>query len=380
LLVYGFTPQPVEADVARVARGPLQVTVDQEGKTRIKERYVVSAPLAGRLFRITLQPGDPVQTSKTLVAAIEPADPALLDPRAMAEAEARVKAADAARRRASANLDRALAAFDLARSDLARTRRLYAQQGTSSQELETAMNRERLMSEDQRSSQFAVQVAEFELEQAKAAMLRTKPTSTGDATERFEILAPIDGQVLRVFQKSAAVVTPGTRLLELGDPADLEAEIDLLSTDAVKVRPGARVQLVHWGGRQPLPGRVRLVEPAAFTKQSALGVEEQRVNVIVDFVGPLEQRRALGDAYRVEAQIVIWEEDNVLKVPSGSLFRQGDQWAVFRLEDGRAKLTPVQVGENNGLEAQIQGGLQEQDQVIVHPSDRIREGGRVKPR
>jgi HlyD family secretion protein len=380
LIVYAFLPQPVEVDVADVTRGSLRVTVEDDGRTRVKEKYVVSAPLAGQLLRVTLDPGDAVDAGKTVVAALEPTDPALLDPRARAEAEGKVSAAVAAKDRAEAELRRARAEADFARSEVGRIRRLAQTGAASVQEVESAENRERTTAEALRGAQFGVQIAAFELDIARAALKRTRPASPGEEVERFEIRSPIGGKVLRVFQESAAVLTPGTRLLELGDPADLEAEIDVLSTEAVKVRPGAKVELVHWGGTEALPGRVRLVEPAAFTKVSALGVEEQRVNVIVDFVGPPEQRRALGDGYRVEARIVIWEQDGLLKIPSGAIFRHDGGWAVYRVEDGRARLRPIEVGQNNGLEVQVLAGLDEGDRVLVHPSDRIKDGVAVAPR
>lgn len=380
LIVYAFLPAPVDADVAPVTRGLMQVTVDDDGRTRIKEKYVVSTPLAGQLLRVVLHPGDPVEAGKTVLTAIEPTDPALLDPRARAEAEAKVKAASAAKERAETELRRAHASADFARSEAERLRRLLMRGGSSLQEVETAEHRERTTAEELRSAQFGVQIATFELEQARAALTRTKPASPGEAPERFEIRSPIDGKVLRVFQESAAVLAAGARLLEVGDPADLEAEIDVLSTGAVKVRPGAKVLLTHWGKEESLVGRVRVVEPAAFTKVSALGVEEQRVNVIVDFVGPPEQRRELGDGYRVEARIVIWEALDVLKVPSGALFRHNGGQAVYRLDAGRARVRPVKVGQDNGLEAQVHDGLEEGDRVIVHASDRIKDGVAVKAR
>jgi HlyD family secretion protein len=381
LIVSAFLPKPVAVDLTAARRGPLRVTVDKDGKTRIRERYVVSAPLAGRLLRLELKPGHRVSAGKTLLALLEPTDPSLLDPRARAEAEARRKAAESARSRASTQLDRARAAQELAHSEYIRIQRLSQTRSASTQELHEAITKERTATEDLRAAQFGVQIAEFELELARAALVRTQATSPGEAEAwRFEIRAPIDGKVLRVFQESSTVVTPGQRLLELGDPADLEVEIDVLSADAVKVKLGARVFLEHWGGERLLEARVRLVEPAGFTKVSALGVEEQRVWVVADLVDPPEKRPTLGDAYRVEARIVIWEGENVLKVPAGALFRHGDGWAVYRVVESRAQLQPVQVGHGNGLETEILDGLTEGDPVILHPSDKIRDGGAVVPR
>ncbi len=380
-IVYAFLPTPADVDVAAVTRGLLRVTVDHEGKTRIKERYAVAAPLAGRLLRVELHPGDVITAGKTLLATIEPTDPALLDVRARAEAEARVRAAEAARKRAQAALSREQQAYEQAQHDYDRARQLLASRAISQEEFDRVEHRERLTQAELRVTEFAASIADFELEQARAALLRTQPRESADPDAwRFDIRAPINGKVLRVFQESAIVVTPGTRLLEVGDPTDLECEIDVLSTDAVKVAPGARVFLEHWGGGQPLLAQVRVVEPAAFLKISALGVEEQRVWVIADFLDPPAKRLRLGDGYRVEARIVVWEGADVLQVPAGALFRYQEDWAVFVLDNGRARLQPVRVGQNNGLEAEVLDGLQENDTVILHPGDRIRDRIWVVPR
>jgi HlyD family secretion protein len=366
-LIYLFRPLPVEVDLAPVVRGPLLVTVDREGKTRLRERYVVSAPLKGRLRRLDLHVGDAVKEGATVLAVIEPADPSLLDARTRAEAEAKESAAKEARSLAEANLTQN-------KSELERARKLLAKQGASQEEYDRAEHKER-------AARFALKIAEFELAQARATLLRLRPRSPGEADVGFlSIRSPISGCVLEVFQESSRVVTPGMDLLRIGDSHDLECVIDVLSTDAVKVRPGARAILERWGGAEPLQGRVRLVEPGGFTKVSALGVEEQRVNVLIDFAEPREKWKALGDAYRVEARIVVWEGADVLKVPAGALFRRGDEWVVFRVVNGKAQLTPVRTGHGNGLETEVLEGLSEQDQVVVHPSDRVSDGVAVVPR
>lgn len=381
VIVYAFLPNPVEVDVAHVERGSLQVTVDHEGKTRIKERYVVSAPLAGRLLRVELHPGDAVEAGLTVIASIEPTEPELLDVRARAQAEARVKAAEAAKDRADASLEQARSTYDFAKTELQRTTQLFERNAVAQQDYDAVSLRHRIAAEGFRSAQFGVRIAEFELEQAQAALLRTQPKPAEHTLNgRFDIHSPITGRMLHVFQESSAVLTAGTALLELGDPVDLEIEIDVLSSDAVKIRPGAKVWLEHWGGDQPLRARVRLVEPAAFTKISALGVEEQRVWVIADFDDPPEKRPTLGDAYRVEARIVIWEADSVLKVPAGALFRHDDTWAVFVIERGKARLRPVSIGKSTGLEAEVLDGLAEHEQVLVHPSDRVKHGTSIVSR
>jgi HlyD family secretion protein len=380
-IVYALWPKPVPVDFESVARGPMEVTVDEEGKTRIKERYVVSAPLAGRLRRIALKAGDPVEAGKTVVAVIEPSDPALLDARGLAEAVARVKAAEATAAQAVPNLERAKAALEFAQSDHRRVRQLRERGGSTQQDEENAELQVRTHSEELKAAQFAEQIANYELELARAALVRSR-TDGDSASEptNFEIRAPIDGRVLRVREESAGVVTPGTELITLGDPRDLEVEVDVLSSDSVAIKPGAPVRFEHWGGEQPLLGRVRLIEPAGFTKVSALGVEEQRVWVLADFVDPPAKREALGDGYRVEARIIVWHSDDVLKVPASALFRQGDEWAVFRDVDGHARLTGIKIGHNNGIEAEVLDGLAEGDVVIAHPSDKVVDGIRVRQR
>lgn len=381
LLVWAFLPSPVEVDLGRVGRGHLEVTVEHEGKTRVRERYVVSAPLAGQLLRIELHPGDVIKAGKTVVATIEPAEPVLLDARAVAEAEARVRATEAARGRTEPQLRSARASYDLAETNLARIRKLAEGRAASHQDLDEAEHRLRVASEEVKSAQFAARIADFELELARAALVRTRPPQPGapDAG-RFEIRAPVNGRILRVFQESETAITAGTRLLEVGDSADLEVEVDVLSADAVRIPPHARAILDEWGGNAPLHGRVRVVEPSAFTKVSALGVEEQRVNVVIAITDPPEKRRPLGDAFRVEARIVIWEREDILKVPAGAIFRNGGGWAVFVVERARASLRPIRIGHSNGLETQVLEGLKENDVVILHPGDRVKDGVSVTRR
>lgn len=408
-IVYAFLPQPVRVDMGRVTRGPLQVAVEEDGKTRIKSRYIVSSPLAGRLLRIQLEPGDSVEAGKTTVAVIEPGDPALLDPRARAEAEARVKAAEAKLHQAGATMDQSLASLQFAESKLKRVRGLRDQGGSTQHDLDEAAMNFRMHTEENHGARFAEEIARFELEQARAALIRTAPRpernisdsvslaegrpagqSGGPSREPsretsnedwlFKIRSPIQGRVLRKFQESATVVTPGTQLLQLGNPEDLEVEIDVLSPDGVKIKPGDKVLLEQWGGEKPLIGHVRLVEPSAFTKVSSLGVEEQRVNVIVDIEDPADKRRTLGDAFRVEAKIIIWENPSVLRVPIGALFRHADDWSVFCVRDGRARLQLVKLGHHNNLHAEVLEGLAEQDEVVMHPSDQVVDGVRVVAR
>lgn len=380
-LVYAFLPAPVPVDLAEVRRGPLQVTVDEDGKTRVKERYVVSAPLAGQLLRIELDSGDKVYAAQTLLASIAPSDPKLLDPRDLAEAEARVQVAKANAEQATARVKALEEAKVLAQHHFDRIKPLQERGVATAEERDEREFQHLIAKANVDAAAFAKQVAEFEVKLAEAALIRTRG-SNGDTTDdgHFQIHSPVDGHVLRVIQKSATIVAPGTQLIEVGDANDLEVEADVLSADAARIRLGAKVVLEHWGGDEPLHGRVRVIEPSGFTKVSALGVEEQRVNIIIDLDDEPAKRAALGDGYRVEARIVIWEADDVLQVPAGALFRIGADWAVFVVGGDRAELRIVEVGRNNGVAAQILKGLEAGDNVILHPSDRITAGTSVVAR
>lgn len=378
-LAWALRPAPVAVNVGTVTRGPLVVTVDEEARTRIRERYVVSAPVAGRLLRVTLRPGDLVEAGRTVLTAIEPADPGLLDPRSRAQAEARLRAAEATRDRSEPLLDRARTAHAYAKTELDRARDIYQRQGLSHQELDAAEQHEAETASALRSAEFESRIAAYEAEVARAALLVGSDAAT-PAGSRIELRAPISGRVLRVFQESATVVTPGTRIAELGDPADLEVVVEVLSTDAVKVRPGARVLIEHWGGDASLTARVRVVEPSGFTKVSALGVEEQRVNVRIDIVEPRANWARLGHGYRVIVRIHLWSAPNVLRVPISALFREGNRWATFVARNGRARLILVDVGHMNSEQAEIRAGLAPGDQVVLHPGDKIADQVRIERR
>jgi HlyD family secretion protein len=310
----------------------------------------------------------------TLLATIEPNEPEILDDRALAQAEARVRAAEAVWNRVEPAVERARIEWEHAEAEWTRFLKLAETASVPAQQVDEAEMIYRARQQDLRSAQLAQDIARFEWDLAKAALLRATPSEVDSPTpRRFDIHSPIDGWVLRVLERSETVVQSGTPLLELGDVQDLEVEVDVLSADAVKISPGTRAFLERWGGDRPLDATVRLVEPAAFTKISALGVEEQRVNVILDLQEPPDQRAQLGDAFRVEARIVIWEAEDVLQVPTGALFRQRNDWAVFLIEENRAVLRIVEVGRRNSLSAQILAGLEEGDRVIMHPSV---DGGR----
>ncbi len=376
-LVVAWMPKPVAVDVATVATGDLRVTVDEDGRTRVKDRYVVGAPLTGNAARIELDPGDAVHLNDVLVRIVPLASP-LLDARSRVEAEARAAAAGAQERQVRASIERARVSMEFAQREVTRQRGLAASGASSSQAAERAEMEVRTLGEEIRSLEFGARVAEHQARLARVALGRFDPSQ--DQEEQLEVTAPVEGQVLRVIQESAGVVAAGTPLLELGDPAALEIVVDVLTSDAVRIQPGAHVSLERWGGEGELAGHVRRVEPSAFTRVSALGVEEQRVNVVIDLDEPRERWRALGDGYRVETRIVVWEQRDVLKVPASAIFRHGDGHAVFRVEGGHARVVAVQVGEQNGVETQITGGLREGDRVVVHPSDAVVDGAEVAPR
>jgi HlyD family secretion protein len=375
ILAVALWPEAIEVDVVRVERGPMQVTIDEEGETRVRERFVVSAPVSGRLQRIELEPGDTVVRGKTLVARLIPAAPPLLDPRASAELAAAVEAARAAVGEARAERERAAAALTRAQSSLRRQQQL-ADAGLSSREdLEVAETTLRSAEEALRAAEFAVARAERELQAARA---RLAPSTAGGRP--VDVLAPVSGVVLKRLRESEMVVPAGDPLLEIGDPANLEIVADLLSTDAVRVSEGEPVLIDQWGGSHPLNGRVRRVEPSGFMKVSALGVEEQRVNVIIDLADSDGAKRQLGDGYRVEVRVVIWRDEAALKVPIGALFRRSEQWAAFVIDNDVAHFQIVQLGQRNDSEGQITGGLVEGQIVVLHPPDTLQDGMRVKIR
>jgi len=378
LIVAGLWPQPVPAEIAQVAKAPLVVTVDEEGMTRVKNRYVVSAPVTGHLRRIDWKAGAAVEAGQTVLAVLEAAGADFLDTRAQAQAEARVRAAEASREAARAQHDRAGAAARMYAAELGRARQLREDKVLSPQEFDLAQMRAGMAAQDVRAAEFAFKVAEFELQQARALLARGLP-GNASAAEPLAITSPISGRILRVLQESARPVTAGFPLMEIGDPTDLEVRIEVLSRDGVAIAPGARVMLEQWGGAEPLTARVRLVEPSAFTKISALGVEEQRVYVIADFIDPLARRATLGDGYRVEARIVTWESPAALCAPAGALFQRGGTWQTYRVEHGRAEQRTVKVGHSNGVATEILDGLQASDDVIVYPGDKVTDGTRVTP-
>ena len=361
LLAFGLRPRPAPVETARAAFGALRATVSEEGKTRIRQRYVVSSPVTGQLRRVLFKPGAEIAAGN-VVSVIEPMAASPLDPRSRALAEARRAAATAA-------LDKSRSAYALALSELHRMERMFAEKTVSPQDLESVQMRETAAARDVIAAEGALRAAEAELAEAVP----------GATPALVEVRAPVAGRVLHVFQESERPVTAGTALLDVGDPADLEVVIELLSRDGAAIAAGTAVELEQWGGPKPLQARVRLVEPAAFTKISALGVEEQRVNVVADITTPLAERASLGDNFRVEARVVVWESPRVLKVPVSALFRRGSSWAAYAVRNGRAALVPVSVGPSSGTETQVTEGLKEGDEVILYPGDRVADGQRVSP-
>jgi HlyD family secretion protein len=376
VIVAGLWPRAVPVEAAAVTRGPLVVTVDEEGMTRVKNRYVVAAPVAGQLRRIDWKAGAPVEAGKTVIAVLETGGADFLDARSQAQAEARVRAAEAARQAALAQGARAGAAAKMFAADFERLKELFEKRVVSRQEFDAAQMRTETSAQDARAAEFSLKVAEFELEQARALLVRGK---AGGGAEPLVITSPVSGKILRVYQESERMVPAGFPLAEVGDPTDLEVRIEVLSRDGVAMQPGARVMLERWGGAAPLQARVRLVEPSAFTKISALGVEEQRVYVVADFVDPVERRPTLGDSFRVEARVVIWENANALRAPAGSLFQRAGAWQTYAIEGGRARVRAVKIGRTNGVETEITEGLREGEHVIVYPGDKVVDGARVAP-
>lgn len=375
LIVYAFLPKPLSVETAPVTKGPLVVTVDGDGRTRIKDRFVVSAPVAGQIERVVLRPGDRIQLGAP-ITVVTPIEPPLLDARSRAQADAQLRLARAGESQAASRVHAAEVAADHAKTDLGRMQALEKAGGIGKAALDDAEVAFRGANAELDSARFGVGVARSQVEVARSAVSRV--TGKGGDTSSVAVKSPVDGAVLRVLTESAGVVGAGSPLVEIGDPAGLEIVLDVLSADAVAIKPGAETWIEHWGGDKRLDARVRLVEPSGFTKVSALGVEEQRVNVIADFAsGPVE-RAALGDGYRVHARVVVWQKADAIKVPLSALFRDGDRWAVFVIAADRAQKRPIEIGRRGDREAEVTSGLAETDRVIVHPGDRLTDGARVK--
>lgn len=374
LVISGMQPKPIPVETAEIVRGPLTVHVVEEGRTRIRNRYIVAAPVMGNMRRVSLKAGDEVKSGETVLTVIEPALSPLLDARAQAQAEARVQAAEAGRLRALESLEMARTNARFARANWDRVNKTSEAGSISVNDRDNIEREARMREQEVRANEFALKVAEYELAQARAALLSL--TSPAEGAAAVEVKSPVNGRILKVMQESAMMVSAGTPLVEIGDPADLEIEAEILSRDAVGIRPGAEVLVEQWGGDETLKARVRRIEPAAFTKVSALGVEEQRVIVLCD-LDRTESASTLGDRYRVEVRIAVWQDKDVLLVPGGALFREGGDWLAFLLRDGRAVKTTLQLGRSDGRQSQVLGGLKAGDRVLMHPPDNVKDGVEV---
>lgn len=376
---YGFIPDPVLVETAEVKRAKMMVSIEEEGKTRVINRFAVSAPVAGYALRINLDVGDTVSRGM-VITELEPLRSVALDPRSLAEAKASVSASEAALRSVKENALAAKSDAGFAEKEFIRIEQLY-KEGLVTQGMLDAAEAEKLRAEaGLRSSDFAVEVARYEKEAALTALQYSDSNVNGAGFGKVVVRAPVSGSILEILHESEGVVREGQALIEIGDPKALEVEVDVLSADAVRIKPGTPVVFERWGGEGVLSGKVRVIEPAGFTKISALGVEEQRVLVISDITSPAEKWRGLGVGYRVEAMFILWEAPDVLQVPANALFRRKDGWSVFMTSNNRAYLREVQVGYRNGLSAQIVSGLNEGDRVITHPDSSIEDGIRVRLR
>lgn len=378
LLVYAFRPQPVPVDVAEVTRGPMQVAVRDEGRTRVRNEYVISAPVGGQLLRVEYKPGAEVSAGDVL-ARILPSDPSLLDARSRAELQAALRSAEAAFELAQTELERAEAQLEFAEMEAERIRILQVDALVSVEAQDRAELQLRIAETARETAQENIRVREGELAAAEARLMQTE----GESVEDFvvTIRAPTSGRIMSVRQESQSVISGGAEIMTLGDPQDLEIVAEFLSTDAVEIEAGAPAFVESWGrGRPPLRGQVRLVEPYGFLKISALGVEEQRVNVIVDFVGSPEEWAALAHGFRVEVAVITWEADDVVQVPVAALFRADDAWATFVIEEGRATITPVEIGQQNGTVAEVLSGVDEGDVIVLYPGEQLADGVRVTNR
>lgn len=376
LAAVALWPKTAPVETAVLARGPLMTTIDEEGRTRVRDRFVVAAPVAGRVLRIELEPGDLVHAGD-IVARVRPEVPPLLDARSRAEATAALESARAAVGRVRADEQRAREVLAQAERELARTKQLVAESLATRQLLDARDADVRAATEQVNAASFAARASEADVARAQA---RLAPAPAEAGARVVTVTSPVDGVVLKRVRESETVVPAGDPLLEIGNPRQLEVVVDLLSVDAVRVQPGTRVLVEQWGGTGTIAARVRRIEPSGFTKVSALGVEEQRVNVILEFTEAGGAWTALGDGYRVEARLVTWESADVLTVPTGALVRAGDQWAVFVVRNGRAEQQVLTLGHQNGQQAEVVSGVDAGAVVVLHPGDMLQSGARVQPR
>lgn len=384
-LAVAFWPKPTMVDMGEVTRGTMRLSIDEEGRTRVRDAYVVSTPVAGQLQRVTVQPGDPVVRGETIVAHMRPTNPAALDVRTREQAQAAVNAAEAALRVARADLNAALANRDLAQTELSRTQQLVDRDISSKASLDRARQAARVAQANVDTSEAAISMREAEIVNAQAQLIGFDDprlaAAIGTASDDIPLFAPADGRILRVIQQSETSLLAGSPIMEIGNIAnDLEIVVELLSTDAVQVAPGDEVIISDWGRSNVLAGEVIRIDPFGITQFSALGVEEQRVNAVIAFTSTPADYAGLGHGFRVETQIIVWEANDTLIVPASALFRSRGAWAVFVVEEGAAQLRAIEIGPNNGIEAQVIAGLAERDRVILYPSSGLSEGMRVAER
>lgn len=386
-MLYSFWPRAMIVDMDETTRGPMMVTINEEARTRVHDAYIVSAPVTGRLMRVNVEPGDVVTARETVIARILPANPSVLDVRTEEQAAAALEASEAALTLARAEVNRAEADADYARAEVERARTLRESDTVSQAALDRAERAWRASSAALETARAAVAMREADVEKARALLMSPSEAEriamgiNPHPHESIPLRAPTSGVILRLIQESETIIAAGAPILEIGDPSgDLEIVAELLSVDAVKVSAGDRVIIEKWGGDGDLEGAVRRVEPWGFTKFSALGVEEQRVNAVIDFTGDQAAREKLGHGFRVNIRTVIWENESALKIPASALFRTGDQWTVFKVENGRARLTTVDIGQSNGLYTEIISGLSEGDDIILYPGNRLTDGTGVKSR
>ena len=378
-LAYGFMPKPISVDAVAARRGPLRVTVEEEGRTRVKDRFVVSAPVPGYLRRVDLEVGDVVRKGRQ-IAELEPLRSTVLDPRSRAEAEASASSARAALDAAKEKARAATADAEYDRERNLRMKKLAGGGFISKDDLEQSDSEAKKAEATRLSAEAAVTAAQADLEKAQSVLRYSAAEHASGGEKTVIVRAPVSGRVLKLHRESEGVVNSGDPLVDIGNPRLLEVKAEVLSADAVKIRKGTPVVFERWGGDKPLSGRVRVVEPAGFTKISSLGVEEQRVLVIVDFTSPVEVWEGLGDAYRLDTSFIIWEGKDVLQAPASALFRKDEDWSLFAIENKRARLRTVEVGHRNGLAAEVLSGLKEGEMIVAHPDDQIRDGAKVKVR
>jgi HlyD family secretion protein len=376
---YGFYPKAVDVDLVSVSRGSLQVTIEEEGRTRLKDRFVITAPTAGYLERIKSKVGDKVEKGQTVIV-LEPLHSPVLDPRSRAEATATITSAEAALNAAVEKESAAAADADYAEKRLERLKSLYAKGSIAKDQFDQIEAETKKARAIQRSAKAAVNVSRSELERAKTLLQNFASNEETASHNKVYVSTPTSGNIFRIYKESEGAVNIGEPLMEIGNSQSLEIRVEVLSSDAVKIKKRTAVFFKRWGGEGTLEGVVRVVEPSGFTKISSLGVEEQRVLIIADITSPAEMWLALGDGYRLEAHFVIWEGKNILQVPTSALYRSGKDWAVFVGEKGKARKRLVEVGQRNGLTAEILSGLKENEKVVAHPDDAIRDGIRIKAR